>query len=63
MNDNMKYKIYTFTILIIVLYISYMLCDKIPGKNLHTKRGMFCKNPIPYFLIILLIYFYLLFFK
>lgn len=56
----MKYNFFYFLIIILVLYISYILCDK-KEKRTNSKRDRFCKNPIQYSLFFLLIYFYLFF--
>lgn len=45
----MKY-IYTILLLILVIFISYKLCDTIPGEG---KRKLFCSFPLLSILLVL----------
>ena len=62
----MKYNniLFTLLLLIIVLFISYKLCDINPGK--YSKRKFFCKYPIYsslFFIFITLIFIFFIFKK
>ena len=56
----MNFKIYNFLIIVFVLYLSYLLCEEIPG-NSYNRRGRFCANPVTYIFLFSLMYFYLFF--